>query len=664
VTSSTADVVNGRSIGRVKIACLVVALAGCGGGFSARTPGPASSPLAITTNGFYMSPLGAVYEATLTGSGGVTPYTWSIKSGQLPPGLALDASGGKIRGACSAAGRYTITVQLTDSSGQAIVKSFALTIVGVTLDSYGGLVNATSPAGASSFFRVEKSGNRWLLVSPAGNYMWMLSVQDINITAAGSSYTNAVKAKYGSNPLTWAKQTARRMLGWGFNTLGEESISNMFPLPTTEAGTGNPVQLPFIRALGTSQLALQSAYLVKDIVGGTNPTYYTGPRDHFPDVCDPNFKAAAQEVVEEMTQTFRQPLDVSPWLLGVTMDDADNLLGFKSASQSPNLGWITAVTAPTQTQNSDFNITYTDPTVYTKQAWAAFLENKYGSVGNLNAAWGSNYTSFGSDGGWGVGSGLLDEDGRHTGWIGKDYTTLKNTNPNTAADMDNFLEFGVAETYFSVQGDAIRSALPNHLVFAPDALWADARPEVLRAAGRHCDAIQILLPLDQSTSVAQAASELVGAYEAIAGYGTSCTDCKATPIYIYIDMTAHNDSPFAGIPSLGTVDFATQQARGTAYSAVATALFNSQASDGAFPIMGVNWWGWRDTDTQSEHANWGLVTDLDNAYDGQENRVATGSDAWGYLTGHEAHDFGDFISSVAIANWGLLKTLQAQFQPH
>ncbi len=41
--------------------------------------------------------IGVAYNATITASGGTSPYTFAVASGALPPGLAL-SSGGVISG--------------------------------------------------------------------------------------------------------------------------------------------------------------------------------------------------------------------------------------------------------------------------------------------------------------------------------------------------------------------------------------------------------------------------------------------------------------------------------------------------------------------------------------------------------------------------------------
>jgi hypothetical protein len=59
--------------------------------------------------------VGLLYSSSLTDSGGVPPYTFSITQGALPAGLALNSSAGAISGRPTAAGSYNFTAKVVDS---------------------------------------------------------------------------------------------------------------------------------------------------------------------------------------------------------------------------------------------------------------------------------------------------------------------------------------------------------------------------------------------------------------------------------------------------------------------------------------------------------------------------------------------------------------------
>ena len=56
---------------------------------------PGATSVVITTSGLPSGTVNAGYSATLTASGGVTPYTWSVVSGSLPAGLTLNSIDGR-----------------------------------------------------------------------------------------------------------------------------------------------------------------------------------------------------------------------------------------------------------------------------------------------------------------------------------------------------------------------------------------------------------------------------------------------------------------------------------------------------------------------------------------------------------------------------------------
>jgi large repetitive protein len=96
-----------------------------------------NEPLAINASGGSNLGPGTVGQAFAQNfflSGGAGPYTWSLASGQLPPGLTLQTSAdprdadNQLAGTPTKAGTYTFTMRLTDYAGQQATQQFTLVI--------------------------------------------------------------------------------------------------------------------------------------------------------------------------------------------------------------------------------------------------------------------------------------------------------------------------------------------------------------------------------------------------------------------------------------------------------------------------------------------------------------------------------------------------------
>jgi uncharacterized repeat protein (TIGR03803 family) len=88
----------------------------CGGvesGFATLT---VDQSLLISTPSLTNGTVSVAYSATLGATGGVPPYSWSIVSGNLPPGLSIGASTGVIQGTPTTLGESSFTVQVQDSA--------------------------------------------------------------------------------------------------------------------------------------------------------------------------------------------------------------------------------------------------------------------------------------------------------------------------------------------------------------------------------------------------------------------------------------------------------------------------------------------------------------------------------------------------------------------
>jgi hypothetical protein len=72
--------------------------------------------------------VGTPYSQTVSGSGGTSPYTFSLSSGSLPTGLLLNSSTGAIAGTPTTVGTFTFTITATDATGCTGSRLYTITI--------------------------------------------------------------------------------------------------------------------------------------------------------------------------------------------------------------------------------------------------------------------------------------------------------------------------------------------------------------------------------------------------------------------------------------------------------------------------------------------------------------------------------------------------------
>ena len=95
-----------------------------------------NQPMTVNNGGPALDPgfAGQAYTAYFFVIGGAAPYTWSLVSGQVPPGLSLatfsdprDAND-ELAGTPTTVGTYTFTMRVTDYNGQQATQQFTVTV--------------------------------------------------------------------------------------------------------------------------------------------------------------------------------------------------------------------------------------------------------------------------------------------------------------------------------------------------------------------------------------------------------------------------------------------------------------------------------------------------------------------------------------------------------
>ena len=87
---------------------------------------PAPLSLACSANS---AQVGQPYISSMAAAGGTPPYTYSISAGSLPSGLTLNSSTGAITGTPTAAGTFSETSRVLDSTGAPATSSCGITVV-------------------------------------------------------------------------------------------------------------------------------------------------------------------------------------------------------------------------------------------------------------------------------------------------------------------------------------------------------------------------------------------------------------------------------------------------------------------------------------------------------------------------------------------------------
>jgi large repetitive protein len=159
------------------------------------------------------------YSFTISVIGGRAPYTWSLTSGPLPPGLSLNPQTGQIAGFPLTPGTYPITVKVTDSTGS------------IPSESTGPL---TATYTCSIVIATQLTLTA-LCPAPVGS--------------PGVSYSFAITVAGGNAPYTWALTTGNLPPGLTLNTQtgiisGTPTTGGTYPISVAVTDTASESSTP------------------------------------------------------------------------------------------------------------------------------------------------------------------------------------------------------------------------------------------------------------------------------------------------------------------------------------------------------------------------------------------------------------------------------------
>ncbi len=204
-----------------------------------QTPTP---NLTLTTTSLADATVNTAYSATLTATGGVLPYTFSLANGtSLPAGLAL-SSGGAISGTPTKAGSTSFSVDVTDSSIPTPLMQTGNLSITVNASSAQSCGNMSTGNGASLNGYVPfPSSNAWNtnIASAAVDPNSAAIIAALTGSNLHPDFSNVVDGNYGI-PYVVVDSSTTPGVPVTMTTYQSESDITLYPIPITAPIEGFP----------------------------------------------------------------------------------------------------------------------------------------------------------------------------------------------------------------------------------------------------------------------------------------------------------------------------------------------------------------------------------------------------------------------------------------
>ena len=210
------------------------------------------SGMSIVNTAFAPATVGVAYNQTIDVRGGTPPYNFSLTTGNLPPGLNFDPASGTISGTPQSTNSTGITIQVQDSAGDTLQRSYTLNVYLLQITGPSVLPNATLYETYSYAFTP----------SPAGSYTYTISGQPSGLSI------NANTGVLSGTP-TGAGVFAITVTAYN-NGTGDVVVRSFTLLVI------NLSAVPIINGLPTLEFGGMNVPYLGDVVVGTNTVFSLG----------------------------------------------------------------------------------------------------------------------------------------------------------------------------------------------------------------------------------------------------------------------------------------------------------------------------------------------------------------------------------------------------
>jgi agarase len=315
------------------------------------------------------------------------------------------------------------------------------------------LTASAAASAASGFFEVRQIDGRWWFVDPDGNRFLSKGVttvlleQDFIQGTKTFPYADAMRKQYGTVP-AWRQATAAQLAGWNVNTLGCWSDPEV-----AHASGSHLAWTGFVGFAGAAEARVANGAAWK--------------KNGFPDPFDPEFAAACRATARERCAPSKNDRQLLGWF-------ADN-----------ELRWGPDWRGGDELLALFLNLPAGAPG---RRAAFDFLRARHPDVAGFDRLWETPFASWDEA----ERAGAIATPGYALRKKGAQNLQVDRTaaDPRSAAFLDDANAFSelAADRYFSVVGDALREADPNHL-FLGCRFAIVPPPPVLAAAARRVDVI-------------------------------------------------------------------------------------------------------------------------------------------------------------------------------